>query len=207
MNDYFDSNYDLFKTKNIIEVYPHSSDYQQDLLNCDEFGYELIPVHSELWYERRKDLFERKRNSDLLSKGQELLSYLRKHVNIDRDSARALALALTYDLTEKEGLGYVSSLIQDLDSNSYDNGDDHYEPVPGINDTINYHDYSSIFPSKYTPLPDISGCTRTQIGLSDIRVPTNTSLNDTVISPTQGKSMREYRQSKSSRYTSEDIPF
>ncbi len=194
--DHFSSSdNDTYRVKEYLEVLPHTSDYQEDLINCDEFGYELIPIHSENWYERRERIWTRDRNKQLLDKGQELLSYLKRQISVDNDSLACLALAITKELTDDDGLGSIADLISDVNDHSQESSDEWYpEPVHGIMDSYGLSDvdgYHRVWASKYNVLPDISGYARRRAGLSDIRVPTNTDLSETVIAPTHGKSLED----------------
>ena len=198
-SDFFDSDSSFYRTKEIIQSYPHTSDFQEDQANCDEFGYQLIPVHAERWWDHHKLTFERNRNAQMLEKGQEVLSFLSRKADLSNEQLRCLALAITHSLYESEGLGIVHELIGGIEDNARYSECEEYcpEDVPGIIEPSYFNDVFNIFPSKYDPLPDLSGYSRLRVGLSDKRVPTNTSLEEAVIEPTVGSvTLNDVRRSQ-----------
>ena len=188
-------NYD---TRRVIETYPHTTDFVYDQAICDEFSLELIPVHCDMWADKRKHIAEYKRNNNSLIQGNEILSFLDRNVTMSSDELQSLIIASIKRLSDitQEGESCVQQqTITNLTEHLIPAGNDWYpDTVPGITDGDypNTGENWNIFPNQYRPLPSVSCCFMDEVGYgSQDKVPTNTDLCDTTVVASTRRSMAE----------------
>ncbi len=177
--------YDLEKR---IRYYPHTVEFIEDQKNCDECGYHLVPINSELWRDRRDAMKERDANKSALSRGNEVLAFLDRKVSLTPEDKRALVLALTYSLRNEGGLERLHHVVRDVDEHSFDEdptGAWSPEEVPGVYQWCE-PEVRNIFPHRYSPLPELSCSDLRNLGYTQKKVPANTSLEDAEINPPVG---------------------
>jgi hypothetical protein len=188
-------NYDTYR---VIQTYPHTSDFVSDQAICDEFSLELIPVHCELWSEKRTHVANYKRNLASLTEGNEILSFLDRNVTMSSDQLQSLIIASLKRLGDTVQSGnscYQERTITALCEHLIQGGEEYYpSEVPGVTDGHfpRTGEQFTIFPSKYSPLPSVSCRFMEELGYgTQHKVPTNTDLCDTTVIPSTRRSMAE----------------